>query len=44
MPQLDGVSAARLIRESDKATPIVCLASDTKQSDLGVYERAGEHF
>lgn len=41
MPQLDGVSAARLIRESDKNTPIVCLASDTKQSDLGVYERAG---
>lgn len=33
MPELDGLGAARIIRETDKVTPIVALTSNTTTHD-----------
>ncbi|KAI5779177.1 hypothetical protein DFH27DRAFT_530040 [Peziza echinospora] len=41
MPFLDGVSATRIIRKTDKTTPIICLASTSAESDNSVYQRSG---
>ena len=42
LPYLDGVSATRLIRETDQETPIVCLASTSSVSDFDRYRLHGE--
>ena len=42
LPYLDGVSATRLIRETDQETPIVCLASTSNVSDFDRYRLHGE--
>lgn len=44
LPLLDGVSATKLMRETDKETPIVCLASTTNDVDLDRYKRSGRHI
>ena len=41
LPLLDGVSATKLMRKTDKDTPIVCLASTTNEVDLDRYKRSG---
>lgn len=41
LPLLDGVSATKLMRKTDKETPIVCLASTTNVVDLERYKRSG---
>ncbi|KAF8459497.1 HSF-type DNA-binding-domain-containing protein [Terfezia claveryi] len=41
LPLLDGVSATKLMRKTDKETPIVCLASTTNDVDLDRYKRSG---
>ncbi|KAF8424063.1 HSF-type DNA-binding-domain-containing protein [Tirmania nivea] len=43
LPLLDGVSATKLMRKTDKETPIVCLASTTNGVDLDRYKRSGRH-
>jgi len=43
LPLLDGVSATKLMRKTDKETPIVCLASTTNDVDLDRYKRSGGH-
>lgn len=44
LPLLDGVSATRLMRKTDKETPIVCLASTNNEVDLERYKRSGMYI
>jgi len=41
MPGLDGVSAARLIRETDNPVPIIALSAGNLESDRERYQAAG---
>lgn len=37
MPHLDGVSAAALIRQFDKDTPIIAMTSNIRSDDIQTY-------
>lgn len=37
MPHLDGVSAAALIRQFDKETPIIAMTSNIRSDDIQTY-------
>lgn len=37
MPNLDGVSAAALIRQFDKDTPIIAMTSNIRSDDIQTY-------
>ncbi|KAL7268373.1 kinase-regulated stress-responsive transcription factor skn7 [Rhizina undulata] len=41
MPNLDGVSAASLIRQFDKATPIIAMTSNIRRDDINTYFHNG---
>lgn len=42
MPHLDGVSAAALIRQFDKDTPIIAMTSNIRSDDIQTYFDNGE--
>lgn len=44
MPQLDGVSAASLVRQFDSTTPIIAMTSNIRRDDINMYFHNGETF
>jgi osomolarity two-component system response regulator SKN7 len=42
MPLLDGVSAAALIRQFDKDTPIIAMTSNIRRDDIQSYFSNGK--
>jgi osomolarity two-component system response regulator SKN7 len=41
MPQLDGVSAASLVRQFDSTTPIIAMTSNIRRDDINMYFNHG---
>ncbi|KAG8910611.1 kinase-regulated stress-responsive transcription factor skn7, partial [Tulasnella sp. 417] len=41
LPTLDGVSATSVIRQFDRMTPIIAMASDSKPKDIATYYASG---
>jgi osomolarity two-component system response regulator SKN7 len=42
MPNLDGVSATHLVRQSDQATPIIAMTSNIRSDDISMYFQHGK--